>query len=105
MSLLLLFRNNAGVIPTTPFVRPTQPFMGFHPGIFPGESVSQYFQDQLTQISGAINALATGHIDPTYAPPAKTFEGDVRLADGANWNPGSGMGFYAYYNAGWHFLG
>lgn len=38
-------------------------------------------------------------------PPAKPQVGMVVLADGTNWNPGSGSGFYGYRAGGWKFLG
>jgi len=38
--------------------------------------------------------------------PAKPRDGDVRFADGTNWNPGgTGRGFYGYYTGAWHKLG
>lgn len=37
--------------------------------------------------------------------PKKYEDGDIVLADGANWNPGGGQGFYGYYNATWNKLG
>lgn len=37
--------------------------------------------------------------------PAKPAVGMVALADGTNWNPGSGSGFYGYRAGGWKFLG
>lgn len=35
------------------------------------------------------------------AAPAKPRKGDIRFADGTNWNPGSGAGFYGYTGAAW----
>lgn len=37
--------------------------------------------------------------------PAKPRAGMVVLADGTNWNPGSGSGFYGYRAGAWRFLG
>ena len=31
----------------------------------------------------------------------KPRNGDIRYADGTNWNPGSGEGIYAYTNDAW----
>lgn len=39
------------------------------------------------------------------AAPVRVREGQVVLADGVNWNPGSGPGFYGYRGGAWHFLG
>ena len=64
-----------------------------------------YFQDELRRISLSIELLAAGHIDETNVAPDKPRTGDIRLADGTNWNPGSGQGIYARYNNAWNFLG
>lgn len=37
--------------------------------------------------------------------PTKPRAGMNALADGTNWNPGSGAGMYVYRGAAWHFLG
>lgn len=37
--------------------------------------------------------------------PDKVFAGLVVLADGVNWNPGSGSGYYGYRAGAWQFLG
>lgn len=39
------------------------------------------------------------------AQPARLREGMVVLADGVNWNPGLGAGFYGYYGGAWAKLG
>lgn len=33
--------------------------------------------------------------------PVKPRKGDIRYADGTNWNPGSGAGFYGYTGSAW----
>jgi hypothetical protein len=64
-----------------------------------------YLRTELAAIQNAISILASGHIDMSYAAPDKPRNGDIRLADGTSWNPGSGQGFYGYYNSTWNFLG
>lgn len=61
--------------------------------------------DELQKIAAAIQIVAAGRVEKAYAAPAKPRDGMVRLADGVNWNPGSGEGAYIYYGAAWHFLG
>lgn len=39
------------------------------------------------------------------AVPVRLYTGMIVLADGTNWNPGSGAGFYGYYGGAWHKLG
>jgi hypothetical protein len=65
----------------------------------------RYIEEELRKIAAAISLLAAGHLDKTTSAPAKPREGDIRLADGVGWNPGSGAGVYAYYNGAWHILG
>jgi len=40
-----------------------------------------------------------------HVAPSKPQEGMVILADGTDWNPGSGAGFYGYYGSSWVKLG
>ena len=41
----------------------------------------------------------------TNVAPVRPRVGMVVLADGTNWNPGSGAGFYGYYGGAWVKLG
>lgn len=41
----------------------------------------------------------------SYAAPPKIMNGMVVLADGVQWDPGSGAGFYGYRNGAWQLLG
>jgi hypothetical protein len=79
----------------------------YAPGVPPDDpaQLSRFLQDELTKLAAAVQALAAGQLDKTTVAPAKPREGMVRLADGSNWNPGSGQGVYAYYNGAWHLLG
>ena len=38
--------------------------------------------------------------DVSNVVPSKPRAGDVRYADGSNWNPGSGQGLYIYLSTG-----
>lgn len=44
-------------------------------------------------------------LQPLNQAPARPQAGTIALADGVNWNPGSGAGFYGYRSGGWQFLG
>lgn len=81
--------------------------VAYAPGIPPQNAaeMQRFLRDELQKISFAIQALALGHLDQTNVAPAKPANGDIRLADGTNWNPGSGQGVYCYYGAAWHLLG
>lgn len=64
-----------------------------------------FLEGELRRLWSAVQALAEGHLPKTHAAPAKPRDGDVRYADGTDWNPGSGEGAYIYYNAAWNKLG
>jgi hypothetical protein len=69
-------------------------------------NIPQFLDQELRNISEAmaspvfVLALATSHKEP-----AKLADGYVVLADGADWNPGSGAGYYGYRAGAWRFLG
>lgn len=68
------------------------------------DGLALFLDANFRQIAAIIQALALGHIEPSAGPPPHPQEGDFRLADGDNWNPGAGRGFYGYYNGTWHAL-
>ena len=41
----------------------------------------------------------------SYVAPTKLREGMLRIADGAEWDPGSGAGLYRYQGAAWTKIG
>lgn len=69
------------------------------------DQLPRYIQSELDKIKRAIDILTAGHVDVTYVAPNKPRSGDIRLADGTSWNPGSGAGFYGYYGSAWNKLG
>lgn len=80
----------------------------YTPNPFPEnkDDIPTYLQRELTSIQLAITALVEGHLDKSHSAPTKPREGDIRLADGTNWNPGGGgQGVYCYYNSTWNRLG
>lgn len=44
-------------------------------------------------------------LEVSHAAPTKLRNGMVALADGTDWDPGSGAGFYGYYGGAWVKLG
>ncbi len=68
------------------------------------DDLNRFFYTELNKISAAINLLALGHLDMTYVAPAKPRQGDIRYADGTQWNPGSGAGLYYYNGSAWTFI-
>lgn len=86
---------------------PTIATAAYAPG-YPPEALDdlrRFLFDELSKIAGVISQLSAGHIDKSYVVPTKPRDGDIRLADGTSWNPGSGQGLYVYYSTAWHFLG
>ena len=77
----------------------------YTPGTPYNDDPQRYLNDELAKISEAIRKLAAGHLDAVHVTPDKPRDGDIRYADGTNWNPGSGQGVYAYINGRWEFLG
>lgn len=63
------------------------------------ESLPLFLKEELAYISAQIRLLALGHIDMQYTAPLKPRKGDIRYADGVQWNPGGGEGIY-FYNSG-----
>lgn len=56
---------------------------------------------ELRAAQDALNAaLNTVH----HSAPKKPREGMLRFADGTDWNPGSGAGYYEYRDAAWRKL-
>ena len=69
--------------------------------------LQRYLREQNVRIMAAFEALAAGHLDKQHVAPAKPRDGDWRYADGTDWNPGSGKGFYRFdgETSAWAFLG
>jgi len=64
------------------------------------EDLPAYLREEFARMSAIIGNLADGHYDESNAVPSKPRAGDVRYADGTNWNPGSGDGIYLYLSTG-----
>lgn len=54
---------------------------------------------QLERIANAINA--SPRLKILHAEPARYENGDIVYADGSDWNPGSGEGFYGREGGAW----
>ena len=71
------------------------------------EQLPDYLFNELNRVGDIIFNIDTLRLEPTNTPngPTKPRDGDIRYADGTNWNPGSGgEGIYAYFNATWNKL-
>lgn len=68
-------------------------------------SLSQFLEEELSRLAGALQSTEFLWLDETNVAPTRPRAGEIRFADGTNWNPGSGKGIYAYYASAWHLLG
>jgi len=64
------------------------------------EDLPDYLFNELNRLGDILFNLDTFRLEPTNVVPAKPRDGDIRYADGTNWNPGSGQGIYAYIDDG-----
>lgn len=82
--------------------------MSYQPGQVPDDpsDLPRYLRAEMTAIAAALRQLADGHLDVQFKAPVKPRRGDIRYADGIQWNPGGGEGIY-YFNGGgtWTQLG
>lgn len=68
------------------------------------QGIINYLRRDRIQLMAIINAIASGQIEELNVAPTKPRTGQVKLADGTNWNPGSGQGVYCYYGGAWNKL-
>lgn len=71
------------------------------------EQLQRYLRDEMRKVSIAIQLLALGHLDKSYAVPPKPRDGDIRYADGTTWKPNGtgGAGIWYFNGASWIQLG
>ena len=70
----------------------------YQPGPLPldKEDLGLYVVDELKRLGDIIFNKATFRLERIHSAPAKPRGGDIRYADGTNWNPGGGEGIYFY---------
>lgn len=56
----------------------------------------QWALQELQKAGNVINNLAGGKVEVTHVEPKKPRAGMIRMADGTDWNPGFGRGYYGY---------
>ena len=81
-----------------------------NPAPIDNSQLSDYLFHELNRLSDVIFNLDVFRLEPTNVDPkdeggsyrGKPRNGDIRYADGTNWNPGgTGEGIYAYINCAW----
>jgi hypothetical protein len=60
---------------------------------------------ELNRVSAALQKSKYLELAISHAAPEKTRDGLVVIADGSDWDPGSGEGVYVFYNSTWNYLG
>ena len=68
------------------------------------KDLQRFLQEELTQINLALILISQGYVTIANVAPDKPRDGMIRLADGTNWDPGSGQGVYVYYGSAWNKL-
>lgn len=71
------------------------------------EDVQEFLLRALQQLEQAINEVSEVQLTELNAAPAYPQHGKLYFADGTNWNPGGGRGYYGYDSTGptWRKLG
>jgi hypothetical protein len=67
-------------------------------------ALARYVEEQFQLIA---QAFARGHarqLDVLYVEPAKLYDGLIAVADGTEWDPGSGAGVYVRVAGNWEKL-
>lgn len=77
----------------------------YTPGPVPATYSPEYLRAELARIAASLGQVIDGQRIELHAPPARLFENLTVLADGTDWNPGSGRGEYRYQGGSWVFVG
>ncbi len=68
------------------------------------EGLRHYVYQHFQRLAEMVNAAEDGAQLKTNVAPSKPRDGHLKYADGVNWNPGEGEGFYWFDGASWRFL-
>lgn len=64
-------------------------------------ALAQWVLNELKDIANSFKSIDNLRLRIRTAAPAHPQNGMVVYADGTNWNPGAGLGVYAYENGAW----
>ena len=75
----------------------------YEPGPIPEqqEDLGTYLVTELKRLGNIIYNQAAFRLERIHVEPQRPRIGDIRFADGTDWNPGSGEGVYLYTASGW----
>lgn len=60
-----------------------------------------YIQQEFQALAREFQEMDAVELRTRHTAPAKPREGMLVMADGTNWNPGAGIGVYAYIAGAW----
>ena len=74
----------------------------YEPGPLPEDvaDIGNYLVTELKRIGSIFFNQATFRLECMHEAPIRPRKGDIRYADGVDWNPGSGEGIYFFNNSG-----
>lgn len=71
-----------------------------------GQDLAGYVERELEAVEKALAGASDFLLlKELHVEPGRKRAGMVVLADGTDWDPGDGAGFYGYYNGAWNKLG
>lgn len=65
------------------------------------EQLAYYLREELRAISRELSETTTLELRTRYVAPERPRDGMIVSADGTSWNPGAGVGIYAYLGGVW----
>ena len=68
-------------------------------------TLAEWVHNELELVAKAMQKPTLLHLEELFESPPRPRDGIVVFADGSEWNPGSGRGYYGYHSSAWHFLG
>lgn len=79
--------------------------MAYTPGVPPAITdyitLYTYLEAELKSIAAALREPDVVTFPVLHAEPPRPVAGYLAFADGTDWNPGSGRGFYEYRTSSW----
>ncbi len=78
----------------------------YEPGPLPEQvdDLGGYVVTELKRLGNILLNQSIFRLERTHIEPSRPRTGDVRYADGTDWNPGSGEGIYFYNGTQWQNL-
>ena len=75
----------------------------YEPGPLPEkpEDLGVYVVTELKRLGSILFNQSVMRLEETNTAPTKPRDGDIRYADGSNWNPGAGTGIYWFDGTNW----